>query len=496
MLRWISLLALVACKTDPEPVDDTDPPLPDVGPGAPSAVEIAIEPADPATGEALTVTLLTEAVEPDGDAVLYRYAWTSEANPTTFTEATLPAGTTAYNEMWQVTVTPTDGVNDGPPTVAEVKVGNEAPPAPTLSVDQTIPGEPIELLFDPVVDPDGDVVTTQIAWFIDGARVRPLDNLTVMPADQVGYGIVIRVEVTVADEWNAPVVADLSFAPAFDCDHLPPFNLGDSNLRDARAYHGLAFDDDGTLIGWDASQALVKSLYRQSFSLFVPGIYSAQQIDRLPDGDFVVADDGNNRLLRLTSAGGTSTMATSVGYVYGVTTGPDGKVWSADQGVRRTDPDTGVTEQIVPGSWGGLAHSLNFNLDSTALFIGTIGGGTVYKLDLDAELYAIGRPQAWVTGLGGWHDGIEVDNCGNLYIADYSTSGFYRITPDKEVTLIVRAGSQVYGHGTAWGEGIGGWRTDSIYQPQPYNGNKVREVVIGLASGDTVRTWNGTQVPW
>ena len=43
---------------------------------------------------------------------------------------------------------------------------------------------------------------------------------------------------------------------------------------------------------------------------------------------------------------------------------------------------------------------------------------------------------------------------------------------------------------------IGGWRDDTLYQPQPYNGNTVREVIIGFQSGDTVRTWNGVAVPW
>ena len=51
-----------------------------------------------------------------------------------------------------------------------------------------------------------------------------------------------------------------------------------------------------------------------------------------------------------------------------------------------------------------------------------------------------------------------------------------------------------YGHGVVWGRGLGGWRPDAIYMPQPYNDAKVREVVIGVPDGATVRTWNGVAV--
>ena len=37
-----------------------------------------------------------------------------------------------------------------------------------------------------------------------------------------------------------------------------------------------------------------------------------------------------------------------------------------------------------------------------------------------------------------------------------------------------------YGHGTEWGNGVGGWREDAIYIPLPYNDAKVRELVIGV----------------
>jgi hypothetical protein len=63
----------------------------------------------------------------------------------------------------------------------------------------------------------------------------------------------------------------------------------------------------------------------------------------------------------------------------------------------------------------------------------------------------------------------------------------YRIDPDTGLVqdLLGHMGN-AYGHGAEWGRGIGEWRSDAIYLPQPYDGNTVLEVVIGVP---TARTW-------
>jgi hypothetical protein len=496
-MRWIpALLLLAACKVpDGSGIDNTDTPEPEPSPNAPTAVEIAIEPTAVDAGVEFGVVILTPATDEDGDEVTYQFAWTTDGAASPIKSQTVPGGTSEYNELWEVTVTPTDGYNLGPPATASIKVGNRGPTAPALSFSSSVPDVRSRLVFDPLVDPDGDVVNSTTTWFQDGIEVPEMADRLAIEAVRAQYGRTFRVEVTVWDEWNPPSTSSAEVRFKYDCDNLPPFNLGDTTLRDARAYHGLAFDDDGTLIGWDQRSALVKSLYRQGFSVFVPGFNSVQQIDRMADGDFAIAENAAGRLTRVTSAGATSPISTAVGNAYGVTVGPDGMIYTADNGVKRTDPSTGRTQQFLEDGCCQTAHSLNFNLDSTRMYIGTIGNGTVYYVDLDEDLNPVGRPRTYAN-FGGWHDGIEVDECGNIYVADYSTSGFYRVELDGTVTPIVDADSRLYGHGAMYGRGVGGWRTDAIYQPEPYNGNRIREVVIGLGSGDTVRTWNGQPAPW
>jgi streptogramin lyase len=200
-------------------------------------------------------------------------------------------------------------------------------------------------------------------------------------------------------------------------------------------------------------------------------------------------------LVRVEPSGATSNIATGLGSIYGVTVGPDGMVYVTSNTITRVDPDTGEKTTIFDPDFStryGTAHAVNFNLDSTKMYIATIGPGTVFEMDLDANLDPTSDPTAFYTGLGAWMDGIELDECGNLYIADYSDSALWRITADGSTAdMMTTPSSTDYGHGVTWGNGVGDWAADTLYLPQPYAGYHVREVRIGFASGDTVRTWNG-----
>ncbi len=280
----------------------------------------------------------------------------------------------------------------------------------------------------------------------------------------------------------------------YDCDALPAFNLGDRTLSDARGYHGVTFDDDGNLLGYDGGQSFAKSRYGGERSVFVPGL-APEGMDRLHDGDFVVSETAGARLVRVTPEGGSETLASGVGYVYGVIVGPDGMIYVTDGNLSRVDPDTGEVTRLIDGTRRYNIHTMNFNLDSTQMYLGTIGRGTVWVVDVDEALNPVGEPVIYAENVGaGWHDAVGVDACGNLWVPDYSSSGLYRVGLDGTVTAMVDARSTLYGHGLEWGSGINGWRGDTLYMPQPYNGATVREVIIGVPTGELVRTWKGVPV--
>jgi hypothetical protein len=101
------------------------------------------------------------------------------------------------------------------------------------------------------------------------------------------------------------------------------------------------------------------------------------------------------------------------------------------------------------GSW--IAHSIEFSLDSTVLYIGTIGSGQLLGLPLDEDLNPSGEPTTLATVGSGWHDAVAVDACGMLWIPDYYSSGFYRVDLEAgTVTNAVPTGGVAYGHGAVF----------------------------------------------
>ncbi|MEE2829676.1 MAG: LamG domain-containing protein, partial [Myxococcota bacterium] len=66
----------------------------------------------------------------------YRFEWLLDGSLSGFTEALLPASATEPDDYWTCLVTPSDGLDDGPPAAASVLIGFEEkladPPEPLL----------------------------------------------------------------------------------------------------------------------------------------------------------------------------------------------------------------------------------------------------------------------------------------------------------------------------------------------------------------------------
>jgi hypothetical protein len=272
--------------------------------------------------------------------------------------------------------------------------------------------------------------------------------------------------------------------PAFDCSTIGPASA--PPVLAARAGRGLAFDDFGSLVGVSEPH-LFRSGFDTEPEVFVPNVGELDQIDRLPDGDFALAVFSDNTILRVNPEGGTEVLATDVG-AYGVRTGPDGLLYTANgRTIHRIDPANGDrTDWLKPADFA--PRVLDFSPALDRMYIGTMeSGGAVYAVELDATLDPVGEPWMLVDGLGGWHDGLGVDACGYVYLADYDTLALYRISPDgSQVETLLQATRQdrMYPHGLRWGSGVGGWHEEALYVPQPMNDDTVAEVVVGVPYRD------------
>jgi hypothetical protein len=275
-----------------------------------------------------------------------------------------------------------------------------------------------------------------------------------------------------------------------DCSLVPASPVSTLPVVGARGYHDVIFDDTGRIFGSNGDSIIWADYYGNS-GVLVPGTGLVQGLGKLLDGDFVGATDTSDSLFRFTSAGVTSPIIGNSG-AYGVVVGPDGMIYTANYDkIERVDPVTGARTEIFSRP-GFQPRVLNWNKDFTKLYMGTLGGnGDIYQIDVDpVTLDPLGPSSVFASGVGtgAYHDCLTVDYCDNVYVCDFSTSRLYRITPDGVASIYIQYPNGQYSHGAEWGSGIGGFRVDALYVSQPYNGDTVAEIVIGIPGKD----WDGT----
>lgn len=165
---------------------------------APSISGVSLSPTS--FGEGDTVTCLpTGWSDADGDTASYRYTWRVNGAAISVTSATLTSADFDKGDTVQCQVTPFDGEDVGS-TVgsAVVTVGNTAP---TLASATITPSSPVEastlsVTLGSASDADGDTITFDYAWYVDGTFAG--SGLTLSGTD-FDKGDVIYVEVTPSD---------------------------------------------------------------------------------------------------------------------------------------------------------------------------------------------------------------------------------------------------------------------------------------------------------
>jgi streptogramin lyase len=269
-----------------------------------------------------------------------------------------------------------------------------------------------------------------------------------------------------------------------DCQNIPagPFSLTEVANSQAIASEDLAFDAAGNLVGSnDAS--IFKAPRTGMRTTFVPNLSFRAGMRYAANGDLMVNNDSNGSLVRVVPTGDKTTILQSLSYPNGMEAGIDGYIYITEHDarrVRRVHPETGAFT-VISNNEIQNPNGIAFNEDYTALYIGGFSGvGTIYKLPID-ENGVDGDIIPWATDVGtGYLDGLAVDACGNVYVADYGASRIYRITPDGLTkTPIIDSG--VYMPNMQWGSGINGWDPLTLYIPDGWD-HKVYEVAIGVPS--------------
>ncbi|MGC6506827.1 MAG: hypothetical protein ACON4U_00350 [Myxococcota bacterium] len=168
--------------------------------GSPSAPIVILGPQPAYTADDLLATS-TGAIDPEGQTVTYSYVWQENGLLTSYTGSTLSASVTEKGDVWTVVVTPNDGLQDGPSTVASIDIDNSNP---IITGIQIVPDPPqlTDTLTCQVtaVDPDSEPLTSTVAWINQstGIALGSGDTITI-DGNMAQPGDLLLCTVTVTD---------------------------------------------------------------------------------------------------------------------------------------------------------------------------------------------------------------------------------------------------------------------------------------------------------
>ncbi len=248
--------------------------------GVPSQPEVEIVPGDPTSANGLVAAINVGSVDPDGDAVSYRYTWAQNGVVVFDGEAASVASTaTVKGDIWRLTVTPSDGLSDGTPAEDEVIIANDPPNLSTVSLSPEMADTTtdFECTATADADHDGDTVTLIYAWFV-GGDLMPVTT-AFLDHDWTGRGDNVYCEVTPHDGFTSGeairsnIVTIDNSAPRVLAAFIDPDDVRAGD-RPACIYFGYS-DPDG-----DADASVV--------TWFVNGVLSST--GSFGDGDYVRGD--------------------------------------------------------------------------------------------------------------------------------------------------------------------------------------------------------------
>jgi hypothetical protein len=278
-----------------------------------------------------------------------------------------------------------------------------------------------------------------------------------------------------------------------DCSNLPAPEI--TQLAGPIASADVAFDSEGYLVGSNTQDLFKASSTTEMPALWVPGVPNRSALRVLSDGRIAVVQEMYRRVLVFAADGSSGLLASNLDYPFGLVEGLDGAVYIGDNSsIVRVDPESGD-----PQTWletpDFVSRWMSFDRDYDGMFVGG-RTNTIHRVPIAASGEA-GVPVVWGTlpipvSDDTLVDGLGVDACGNVYVAEFYSKGLYRIpVGGGEGEQLVEWSEIEYGHGLQWGSGLGDWSETALFLPQPYNDFNVVEVEVGVPSRPQPKATSG-----
>ena len=152
----------------------------------PTATNLQLFPSNPVTTDTLTLTYTYQDSDndPEGNTQI-RWYQDGVLVPSRNDQTTVPSSLTTKGEVWNVTVIPNDGTDDGAPAHSStLAVVNSIPVVSSAEITPTDALESDDLsLIHTSSDADNDVRTVSATeWYVDGSKVSAFDGDTTFPS--------------------------------------------------------------------------------------------------------------------------------------------------------------------------------------------------------------------------------------------------------------------------------------------------------------------------
>ena len=180
--------------------------VPESGPAPnnpPTATNVMLSPANPVTTDTLTLTYTFQDSDGDSESgTLIRWYKDGILESSRNDQMTVPSSLTSKGESWNVTVTPSDGTDDGTPVdSSNIVVANSIPFVNSAEITPTDALESDDLtLIHLSSDADNDIVAvSDTEWYVDGSKVSAFDGDTTIPSVAIRDGDVWYAKIRVND---------------------------------------------------------------------------------------------------------------------------------------------------------------------------------------------------------------------------------------------------------------------------------------------------------
>jgi len=204
---------------------------------------VRLEPESPAPGG--SVQAQVRANDADGDDLELGYAWRINGRPVRNSGDTLQLANVMKGDLISVTVTVSDGWDEGGSVTANAVIGNTPPLLQSVAIDplgQITRGQPVTAR--PIAqDLDGDLLEFEFKWWVNGRELSSTSDL--LDTSRLKRGDQVEIQVVASDGFSHSKA--VKSAPIVVANSPPkivstPANAGDASVY---LYQVRAEDPDG-----------------------------------------------------------------------------------------------------------------------------------------------------------------------------------------------------------------------------------------------------------